>query len=218
MKKRLLVIGGQGSGEIAMSVFEAANEVSKEWIIEGYLNDIRMPGEKLGKHKVVGGSEQIMDFVNKGYHIHYTLHFNAKNKYERVTKFKKLNIPIEANASAVHPLAYLNPSTKVGFGVIFLPFSATSFGAHIGNFIHVYTNGFIGHDSIIDDFSTITAHSIVGGRVQINEGAHIGLNSSIKEDISIGKYAIIGMGAVVTKDVPDKAIVVGNPAKILSKI
>ena len=218
MKKRLLIVGGQGSGEIAMSVFEAVNEVSKEWIIEGYLNDIRKSGEYFGKHKVLGGSEQIIDYVNRGYYIHYTLHLNAQNKSERVEKFRKLNIPLEANASAVHPLAYVNPSTKIGCGVLMLPFSATSFGPQLGNFIHVYTTGFIGHDSILDDFSTIAAHSIIGGRVHIKEGAHIGLNSTIREDLSIGKYSILGMGAVVTKDVADNTIVVGNPAKFLKNI
>lgn len=213
MKKRLIIVGGHGSGEIAMSVFEAANQISKEFIIEGYLNDIRNPGEYFGKYKVLGSSEQLIDFVNKGYYIHYTLHFNAKNKRERVEKFNSLKIPFESHASAIHPLAYINPSTKIGRGVLMLPFSATSFGPQIGNFIHIYTNGFIGHDSVIEDFTTIAAHSIVGGRVIVKKGAHVGLNASIREDITIGEYSVIGMGSVVTKDVKKHSVVAGNPAK-----
>jgi acetyltransferase EpsM len=216
MKKRLVIVGGKGPGQIAMSVFEAVNEKTQEWEIAGYLNDIVNVGEYLDRHKVVGTSDEIMNFVNNGYHIHYTFHFNAKNKSERVKKFKSYNIPLEANATAVHPTAVIDPDTELGKGTVILPNLYTSFGSKIGNFIHIYAGALIGHDSIIHDYATIAAHSVVGARINVNEGAHIGLNSCIKEDITIGKYSIVGMGAVVVKDVPDYSVVVGNPAKIIT--
>ncbi|MCX7876362.1 MAG: acetyltransferase [Melioribacteraceae bacterium] len=49
----------------------------------------------------------------------------------------------------------------------------------------------------------------------VKEGATLGANSTIVCGVSIGKYAFIGAGAVVTKDIPDYALVVGNPAKII---
>lgn len=48
----------------------------------------------------------------------------------------------------------------------------------------------------------------------IKKGASIGANSTIVCGNTIGKYSLIGAGSVVTKDVPDYAIVVGNPAKV----
>ncbi|MCO5286222.1 MAG: acetyltransferase [Chitinophagaceae bacterium] len=48
----------------------------------------------------------------------------------------------------------------------------------------------------------------------VRKGASIGANATILCGVEIGAYALIGAGAVVTKDVPDFAIVVGNPAKI----
>ncbi len=50
---------------------------------------------------------------------------------------------------------------------------------------------------------------------QILEGASIGANATILPNITIGKKAMVGAGAVVTKDVPANAIVVGNPAYII---
>jgi UDP-2-acetamido-3-amino-2,3-dideoxy-glucuronate N-acetyltransferase len=47
----------------------------------------------------------------------------------------------------------------------------------------------------------------------VKKGASIGANASIVCGIVIGSYAMIGAGAVVTKDVPDNALVMGNPAK-----
>lgn len=51
-------------------------------------------------------------------------------------------------------------------------------------------------------------------RTVIEKGASIGANATILPGIKIGQYAMVGAGAVVTKDVPEKAIVVGNPAII----
>ncbi|MEA2037361.1 MAG: acyltransferase [Nanoarchaeota archaeon] len=48
----------------------------------------------------------------------------------------------------------------------------------------------------------------------VKKGASIGGNSTILANLSIGKYALVGAGSVVTKDVPDHALVFGNPAKI----
>lgn len=52
----------------------------------------------------------------------------------------------------------------------------------------------------------------------IKKGASIGANATILPGITIGEYALIGAGSVVTKDVPACAVVVGNPAKIIRTI
>ncbi len=88
MKKRLLVVGGRGSGEIAMSVFDEMNRVSDEWILEGFLTDILPPGEMLGRFPVKGGSAEVVDWVDRGYYIHYALHLNAQAKRSRVEHFE----------------------------------------------------------------------------------------------------------------------------------
>lgn len=54
--------------------------------------------------------------------------------------------------------------------------------------------------------------------VLIQKGAWIGAGATILPGISIGKHAIVGAAAVVTKDVPDYAIVVGNPAKVVKTL
>ncbi len=218
MRKKLVIAGGKGSGQLAMSVFEAVNEVTGEWEIEGYLNDIVEVGGYLGRHKVAGTSDEVVDFVEKGYHVHYTFHLNAKNKFERVRKFQGLKIPAEANATAIHPRAVIDPDTRIGHGVVILPNVVTSFGPSIGNFVHVYAGALIGHDSEIGDYVTVAAHSVIGARIHIGEGAHIGLNSSIREDIRIGRYSIVGMGAVVIKDTEDFSIVGGNPARVIGDL
>jgi UDP-2-acetamido-3-amino-2,3-dideoxy-glucuronate N-acetyltransferase len=50
---------------------------------------------------------------------------------------------------------------------------------------------------------------------QVKRGATIGANATILPGITIGAKAMVGAGAVVTRDVPEKTLVVGNPAKIV---
>ena len=52
----------------------------------------------------------------------------------------------------------------------------------------------------------------------VGKGASIGANATIVCGNNLGKYCFIGAGAVVTKDIPDFALVVGNPAKIIAWI
>ncbi|MCG8696597.1 MAG: hypothetical protein MI922_00975 [Bacteroidales bacterium] len=214
-KKKLIIVGGQGSGVMAMSVFQDINAVTNEWDIEGYLNDIRNPGEMLGNHKVLGPTEAVVDYVKRGYYIHYTLIYNAKQKEQRVKKLKEMNIPEEAHATGIHPLAYVNPTSKVGYGVLMMAFASTSVEVNIGNMVHVYGRGYMAHNAVIGDYSTITAGSIVGARVKLGEGVHVGLNATIKEDLKIGKYSLIGMAANVLKDVGERKKIVGNPGREL---
>ncbi|MCK4904539.1 MAG: N-acetyltransferase, partial [Candidatus Marinimicrobia bacterium] len=52
----------------------------------------------------------------------------------------------------------------------------------------------------------------------VKKSASIGANATIVCGVTIGEYAIIGAGAVVTKDVPPHSLVIGNPARIVGKV
>lgn len=76
---------------------------------------------------------------------------------------------------------------------------------HIGHEAHLYRN------------VEVTAGAIIGGFVEIGEHGYLGVNTSIRNRISLGNKCLIGMGAVVTKTVENNIIVVGNPAKPFTK-
>ena len=52
----------------------------------------------------------------------------------------------------------------------------------------------------------------------VKKSASIGANATIVCGVTIGEYALIGSGAVITKDVPDYALVIGNPGIVMGKV
>ena len=94
--------------------------------------------------------------------------------------------------------------------------------------VHIEDNVFIGHNvTFINDLYPHAVNS--EGKMQSDEdwqviptfvkkGASIGSSATILAGVTIGENAIIGAGAVVTKDVSPSTIVAGNPAKVLRKI
>ena len=89
-------------------------------------------------------------------------------------------------------------------------------GIEIGN------NVLIGHSVVIatlnHDFEIKNRLSMYAKKVKIGNDVWIGSNTSILPGVTINDGAIIAAGAVVTKDVPQKAVVAGNPARIIKYI
>jgi UDP-N-acetylglucosamine acyltransferase len=70
----------------------------------------------------------------------------------------------------------------------------------------------IAHDCIIGNHVTMAPNIVLAGHVRIMEGTNVGMGAVMHQFSTIGAGAMIGMGAVVTKDIPPFALILGNPA------
>lgn len=114
-----------------------------------------------------------------------------------------------------HNSAVVYPSASIGVGGVVFPNSVIDADVSIGDFCIINNNATVSHNARIGDFVHIAIQASIAGGVQIGEGTIVGAGSVILPEIKIGKWATIGAGAIVTKDVPDNAMVYGNPAKII---
>jgi sugar O-acyltransferase (sialic acid O-acetyltransferase NeuD family) len=108
----------------------------------------------------------------------------------------------------------------VGDGAILCGFTHVTSNARIGRFFHANIYSYVAHDCVIGDFVTFAPGVMCNGNVVIEDHAYIGTGVVIKQGTSekpviIGRGAVVGMGAVVTKSVPPGVTVVGNPAKVM---
>jgi UDP-3-O-[3-hydroxymyristoyl] glucosamine N-acyltransferase len=100
----------------------------------------------------------------------------------------------EIGASCVIPRGILS-STRIGNNVV------------LGNLCN------IGHGAMLSDRIWASVGTLVGGHTRIEEGATIGMGVRVKDNLFIGRRALIGMGSVVVKDVEAESSVFGNPAR-----
>jgi sugar O-acyltransferase (sialic acid O-acetyltransferase NeuD family) len=118
--------------------------------------------------------------------------------------------------SIKHMRSYVANSSEIGDGCVIAPGAVISNNAKIGRHVLLNYNTTIGHDSVVDDYSVVSPNASVGGWVKIDSGVYIGAGSQLIERIRIGENSIVGMGAVVVRDVPKNHMAVGNPAKFYS--
>lgn len=146
----------------------------------------------------------------------------------------KSQLPAIKN-SIVHSTSKVEAKSSVVNSVIgkhsFVGYGCEVFHVQVGNFVSIANDVKIGggihpmewacsspafyegKDSIKAKFSEYSRPDVL--RTRIGSDVWIGSNVLVKQGVSIGHGSVVGMGSVVTKDVPEYAIVAGNPARLI---
>lgn len=115
----------------------------------------------------------------------------------------------------LHSTASISPRASIGQGTVVMALVVINTAVSIGEHCIINSSAVIEHDCILESFVHVSPNSSLAGEVSVGEGAHVGIGACVLQGIKIGRWAIVGAGAVVNKDVPDYAVVVGSPARII---
>lgn len=161
--------------------------------------------------KVVGGTSIIPEINNEETRFVNLITRDTQTRYRVTSDIVSYGGRL---GNFIHPNIDLT-LVKFGVGNYFQESVVLQANVHVGDNSSIHMGSLIGHETKIGN-SVFIAHGVsISGCCDIGDGVFIGTNATVLPRIKIGRWAKIGAGAVVTKDVPEFATVVGNPARII---
>ena len=207
------IYGASGLGNEYLGLAITANNVQNRWTEMVFVDDDpEKAGTKFAEHPVLSYEAALEKYGKDG--IEFILGIGEPAVKDII--FEKLMKDGCEVTNLLHPnYKGFGRGMVVGKGIVVHSNSSLPPYSKFGNNVLIQGTAIMGHNVELGDNVVISSLAFVGGDTVIGRNAYIAPHSCIRNGIHIGENAIVGMGAVVTKDVPDNAVVVGNPAKIL---
>lgn len=116
----------------------------------------------------------------------------------------------------IHPSVLISPNVKIGNGVYILLGTTIMPYADIKDFVMISMGVHLAHHTILDEGVFLSTGCNFGASIHAHKYAYCGISSTIMTGLhELGEDCLIGAGAVVIRDVPDRAVMAGVPAKLL---
>lgn len=161
-----------------------------------------------------GGFERWLDEVNRDAPISFAVAIGGEHGRDRVDIHRWIESHGLSPIRAQHPSAVVL-TDAVGAGAQILAQSTVCVAASLGTAVIVNTAASVDHDCVLEEGVHIAPGARLAGCVNVSRFVMVGAGAVIVPRVRVGEGAVIGAGAVVLEDVPDYAVVVGNPARIV---
>ena len=211
---KILIYGSSGFAKEVAFLIEEINRRKKEYEILGYLDDNTANHGKIVYNYPVLGDQDYLNHISEPVNLVIGIG-NPRLKEKIVSKLQKFSniiYPI-----LVHPNVIISKSVKFQPGTIITAGNIFTVDIEIGKHVTINLDCTIGHDTVIEDYVTLAPSVNVSGNVYIECLCDIGTGTQIIQGKRIGTDSIIGAGSVVTKDIPQKVVAVGVPAKAIKE-
>lgn len=212
--KDIAIFGVGGFGREVLTLIEDINRQNPTWHIVGFFDDGHQAGEMINGYPVLGQTETLNRW-NTSIAIVICVG-NPAVKRRIVTKISNNQVYYPA---LIHPNVIIGAPdyVKIGRGCIICAGNMMTTNIEIGDFVVLNLGCTVGHDTVIKDFAAFMPSCNISGEVLIEEGVYCGTGVKIINQTSIGPYATIGAGAVVTKPILGHCTAVGVPARVIVK-
>lgn len=162
----------------------------------------------IGEYRYLGPDESWEKVAAEIAGLKVVLAIDAPPARERIFK----HYGKEAVVTLLSPHAYVSRRATVGAGSVIQRGVTVMPRARVGTACKLNVNATVHHDAVVGSYSTLAPGSQILGTVTVEEKVYVGAGAIIRQHCRIGTGAVIGAGAVVVRDVPPYAVVVGVPA------
>ena len=208
--KELIIIGAGGFGRETAWLTERINKDTPSWNLLGFLDDnASFQGKEINGYPVLGTTDAVSEYPEAW----FVCAVGASKVRERIIhRIQKINPDIRF-ATLIDPTAEMSDLVAVGEGSIICAHSIITVNISIGSHVIINLDCTIGHDAVLEDFVMLYPSVNVSGATLIGYASELGTGVQIIQGKTIGKYSIIGAGAIVVRDIPANCTAVGSPAK-----
>lgn len=208
--KELIIFGASGFGrEVAWAV-ERINKVSPTWNLLGFIDDDEsIQGSAINGYRVLGKTEDIRNYPD----AYFVCAVGASRVREKIVNNMKSVNPDVKFGTVIDPTVEMSDLVTIGEGTIICAHTIITVNIEIGSHVIINLDCTVGHDAVLKDFVTLYPSVNVSGITTIGHAAELGTGMQIIQGKAVGDYSIVGAGAVVVKDIPEKCTAVGSPAK-----
>lgn len=209
----LVIVGAGGFGRETAQAVRDLNRCGGTWRLLGYLDDNpACHGTTIDGVMIFGSRDEIRRLPDAAVVV-CTGH--PGDYISRMRIVNDLGLPPERYATIVHPTAAVSASSSIGHGCVLLAHVALTAAVRVGAHVAIMPHVTLTHDNVIEDFATLASGVRLGGGVWVQRAAYLGAGALIRENRTIGAFSLVGMGAVVTRDVPARQVWAGIPARYL---
>lgn len=134
---------------------------------------------------------------------------------QRVTRRVQAAWPQAQWPALIHPRAVVSPSATLGDGCLVLANAVIGPDAVLGDGVSVWTNAVLEHHAQAGAFASLAPGALTGGGSRLGARSFLGLNATVKHQVSIGDDIVVGCGALVIDDLIGPCIAIGVPARAL---
>ncbi len=208
--KKLIIIGASGFGREVAWLVERINKNRQEWDLLGFIDDNKsLTGEVINGYTVLGTTDCIGEHLD----AFFVCAIGASKTRESIINRISKNNPGIKFATVIDPSVEKSDLVSIGEGCIICAHTILTVNIKIGSHVIINLDCTVGHDAVLDDFVTLYPSVNVSGITEVGTCSELGTGMQIIQGKKIGKYTIVGAGAVVVKDIPDNCTAVGSPAK-----
>ena len=212
--RELLLVGAGGLAREAAEAVRATNALRPTWRLLGFLDDDSAKhGALIGGVPVLGGVDAVDSYPDAQVLL---CPGRPDNYIVRSLLADRLSLGDDRYATVVHPSATVGTTCVVGAGSVLLAHVDLTADVVVGRHVVVMPHVVLTHDVEIHDLATLASGARLGGGCHVGRGAYIGSGVCMRERITIGEWAMVGMGSVVTRDVPAERLWFGAPARDVS--